>query len=113
MFEILLAAVITATGSNVDPNRLTINDPIPRQYQGSATITVMTVDKQSIVDSFCGNKDTDKYTVYGCVLENGTILVLNPCLREKEMKDKKSFATLICHEKAHHNGWVHKKNFSK
>lgn len=66
---------------------------------------VIMVDTQEEINHYCGVAPPG-YHYEGCELPNGTIVVSNPC-QAKEVNDTTSFAHLLCHEKAHLNGWDH------
>lgn len=83
-----------------------INFPIPQEYQGGAVVTVHFVDTQEEIDSACG-KAPAGMTKLGCETEAGELVVPNPC-SYPEAKNDDSFAHLMCHEKAHKNGWRHR-----
>lgn len=85
--------------------------PIPVQYQGGAAILVHMVDDQKTLDTICGAAPAGMQKL-GCqTAVNGVeIVVMNPC-RYPEATDPKSFAHLMCHEKAHVNGWKHQASF--
>jgi hypothetical protein len=78
---------------------------IPVQYQGGATFLITVVTTQQELNHYCGIAPVG-YRYDGCKLDNGTVVVGNPCFY-KEAKDIHSFAHLLCHEKAHVNGWDH------
>lgn len=83
-----------------------INYPIPQQYQKGAVAVVHFVDTQEEIDMACGKAPEGRIKM-GCMTDSGELVVDNPCNHKKEMKDKKTFTFLMCHEKAHINGWRH------
>lgn len=83
-----------------------INLPIPEQYKGPATATVRMVDTQEDIERWCGKAEPPK-TRMGCLDDTGAIVILNPCKDKEDMQDKFSVGYLMCHEKAHVNGWRH------
>lgn len=83
-----------------------INIPIPEQYKGPATVTVRMVASYQEVELWCG-KASPKMTRLGCLDDYGAIVIVNPCKNDKDMQDKDSVGYLLCHEKAHVNGWRH------
>lgn len=85
--------------------------PIPVQYQGGAAVLVHMVDDQKTLDTMCGGPPP-KGQRLGCETADNKaeVVVMNPC-RYPEAIDVHSFAHLMCHEKAHVNGWRHQAPF--
>ena len=83
-----------------------INYAIPLEYRHGAVAVVHFVDTQEEIDAVCGKAPPGK-TKLGCETEKGEIVVPNPC-NYPEASDDNSYAHLLCHEKAHVNGWLHK-----
>lgn len=82
---------------------------IPYEYTvGSQTIVVHFLDTQEEIDKACGKAEKKGFTKLGCVKDNGQIYVSNPC-NWPEAKDD-TYARLMCHEKAHVQGWRHPPN---
>ena len=79
---------------------------IPKQYQGNPDhpVSVIFVWPKD-VNTYCGNDTPLERTFLACE-KGGTLIMPNPCLYP-EMKDVDSYAHLLCHEKAHINGWNH------
>lgn len=69
-------------------------------------MVVHMVDHYDEITQACGPATEGKIKL-GCETEAGELVVGNPCLYP-EVNDVKSFAHLMCHEKAHVNGWRHK-----
>lgn len=83
-----------------------IDYPIPDQYKGEATVNVYMTTPEKI-NEICG-APPEGIIKLGCYdIENDRLIVGNPCNYTKDMKDKKTFGYLLCHEKAHKNGWRH------
>jgi hypothetical protein len=79
----------------------------PEEYKGPATAYTIWVDHK-MVPLFCGPADPG-FVKMGCMLENRRLLLSNPCDEKvwPEVKNKRSYAHYVCHEKAHVNGWTH------
>lgn len=85
----------------------TIALPIPEKYMREAVATVRMIETQNELDKVCGTASPGA-TKLGCQLTNTNLIVTgNPC-HYPEAKDPYSYARLMCHEKAHLNGWKHK-----
>ncbi len=83
-----------------------IEMPIPEQYQKGAVTVVHMVDSYEEIELACG-KALPGRTKLGCMTEGGELVVGNPCLYKEDMKNNETFGYLMCHEKAHVNGWRH------
>lgn len=83
-----------------------INYPIPEEYKKGAVAVVHMVDSQEEIDMACGKAPEGRVKL-GCMTDGGELVVSNPCNHKKEMLDKDTFTYLLCHEKAHVNGWRH------
>lgn len=80
--------------------------PIPTEYQGTPTAAVVLFLTPQEVNAACGNADP-LWNVYACTYVDKRVIVMpNPCLYP-EAKNVESYAHLMCHEKAHINGWRH------
>jgi hypothetical protein len=82
-----------------------IDFPIPDEYKKGATTYVQMVDTQAEIDTACGVAPEGMVKL-GCLAPGNYLVVGNPC-NYPEANDKTSFAYLMCHEKAHTNGWRH------
>lgn len=99
----LLAAVILA--APIQKSIPSIELPIPEQYKGDATVVVKQV---SLIDvpTYCGTAEEGRIRL-GCYdPQKNMIVVINSC-HYPEAKTPGTFAHLMCHEKAHKNGWRH------
>ena len=90
----------------IGANIPTIELPIPPQYQKGAVATVHFVDTQEEIEMACGKAPKGRIKL-GCLTDGGELVVGNPCNYKEDMKNKESFGYLMCHEKAHKNGWLH------
>lgn len=79
--------------------------PIPPEFQHGGTMKVHMVDTQAEINKACGVAPAGMRFL-GCAKDSHDITVFNPC-SYPEAKDVNSFAHVMCHEKAHANGWVH------
>lgn len=113
MFSILLASVLAMAAPGHDHRGH--REPVPsldletpEQYKGPATAYVLFNDLKDVV-KWCGPASNPKWTKMGCMMSNGYLILANPCDEKvwPEVKDHKSYAFYVCHEKAHVNGWRH------
>lgn len=75
--------------------------PIPEQYQGKAVAVVLFVEPEDL-PKHCGKPEKGLIRL-GCADVGGPQMTLpNPCHFKEEF-----YAKLVCHEKAHINGWSH------
>ncbi len=112
MLDKLLAALMAiATPVPVDApapkERVsTIDLPIPYEYRGSTKIKVVFKETFWDVAESCGGQ-APGWTIFGCYDPDKDVLVMpNPCYYP-EAGTIGSYAHLMCHEKAHKNGWKH------
>jgi hypothetical protein len=88
-----------------NPVKGSIELPIPEIYKGDAQVTVHFVPLSDI-PKYGGEAPKGK-TKIGCLADDlKTLIMPNPCSWEG-YDDVKSYARLMCHEKAHFNGWRH------
>ena len=97
----MISAFMIALGLQVASADLTV----PPVYYGNTTANVVFMSDKE-VDYRCGNRDPN-WVIYACAYPKKDLLILpNPCYYP-EAKDTNSYAYLVCHEKAHLNGWKH------
>lgn len=111
MLDKLVAALMIAAvpqPANAPPVPVpSIELPIPYEYRGSPNYTVKLRFKENYwaVEDECGR--IPGMTVLACYLpDEGTLILPNPCYYP-EAGTPGTFAHLLCHEKAHVNGWRH------
>lgn len=91
----------------------TVKDPVPAEYQeGASIVVVVFAEDRYMVEGLCGDFDP-LWITYACYYDEKLtgegkdyIVSPNPC-HYPEAKDYYSYAHLMCHEKAHKNGWKH------
>lgn len=83
-----------------------IDYPIPEKFQHGAVFRLHMVDTQKEINDACGEA-TKGQRKLGCETGGGELVTGNPCYYP-EVNDRSSYAHLMCHEKAHINGWLHK-----
>lgn len=85
----------------------TVDEVIPEEYKGSATVNVQ-FEEPHDVEWYCLNGNySPEYIIYACYKSDKDLIIApNPCLYP-ESKIVGTFAHLMCHEKAHKNGWRH------
>jgi hypothetical protein len=79
----------------------------PEQYKGPATSYTIWVNHED-VPKWCGEAPKGLIKM-GCMMDDKRLLLSNPCDERvwPEVKNKRSYAHYVCHEKAHVNGWSH------
>jgi hypothetical protein len=82
-----------------------INLPIPNAYVGNPDhpVPVIFVEPTEI-NTYCGRAAGTLVRI-ACE-KGGTLILPNPC-DYPEARNVDSYAHLVCHEKAHVNGWIH------
>lgn len=78
----------------------------PVEFQKNTVVILITADHQRVADP-CGGDDKDTIIMACAIPKKRIIITHNPCLYPEAFKDIDSYAYIVCHEKAHINGWVH------
>lgn len=78
--------------------------PTPQEYQGNTRVMVRFVDPHE-VEKYCGKASQPGWSRIACYWKD-ELTMPNPC-KYPEAKNKDTYAYLLCHEKAHKNGWRH------
>lgn len=116
MLDKVLAALIAGAAPEMaaapEPLQSTVDAVIPEEFKGDTEVKVKFVHPWD-VERECTGQDIPDYIIYACYLPKKSflgddkIISPNPCAYP-EARIIGTYAHLMCHEKAHKNGWRHK-----
>lgn len=89
---------------------LPTNDVLPpEKFQGDAVAVLVSTSSQQVVEKECGLRPKGKIIACAEVGKQGGLVVMpNPCVFSRNFPEQELYATLLCHELGHINGWTHK-----